>query len=551
MHEAERTTSLNDQASQRGLFEWLVNEARGDPQREAFVEFIDGEATVLRLSDLSTRSQSLAASLASLEVARGSVVGLWLPNQLEWAISQFAVSALDATVLGLNTRFRSHEMTHLFQTVPPKVVVLASSFLGIDFIATLKETFHECRRHDPTFQTPTLIFLDEVPEAAYELATTCRCFGDLLSEDPGDVALEHPSALSNLFTTSGSTSAPKVAGHDQVSIVRHARAGAMALGVRKGDRLLAALPLCGVFGFNSVLATLVGGGSALLMRSFEPATAARYLQGAGVTHVVGGDEMLSAIFRAVAADAEVPHLRRGGIANFTGHAKNVVEEADRRWGAKIAGVYGSSELFALSAIWPESAPLSLRTLQGGHLVDEGIEVRVADLETGAVVSDGVPGELQFRGYNVIDGYVNNEEASNLAFTHDGWFRTGDLGYLFEGGFVYQCRAREVLRLRGFLVEPGEIEEFLSGDPSVAEAHVVGVDTEGGTKAFAFVRPREGERLDEVMMLRRAKERLANYKVPERILSVDEFPTTTGTNGTKVRFEELRERARALLAAEDH
>jgi fatty-acyl-CoA synthase len=295
------------------------------------------------------------------------------------------------------------------------------------------------------------------------------------------------------------------------------------------------------------MAVLVGGGSAVLMDAFHADTAAHHLEHSGITHVVGGDEMLGAAFGAVGEGVDLSRLRRGGIANFAGRAKDVVEQAQRRWNASISGVYGSSELFALTAIWPEDADASLRGLQGGVLVDDGIEVRIADIESGAAVPDGEPGELQFRGYNVINGYVNNPSASKAAFTSDGWFRTGDLGYLAHGGFVYQCRAREAMRLRGFLVEPAEIEEFLALDPSVDEVHVVGVETDSGTKAIAFVRPRAGCQVDERALLSTARQHLAGFKIPERIVGVSEFPTTTGTNGTKVRFEELRVIGRSLLA----
>lgn len=532
----------------QGLFTWLGAAAGAHPDR-LVVRGRYGDAEVeVTLAQLEATSRRVAGGLAALGVGEDSTIGAWLPNRVEWAITQFACAALGAGVLGLNTRYRSHELSHLLQTVHVSALVLPSSFLGIDFLGTLESAYRSIRDLDPAFVAPTLVFVGAVPDGAGPIASGALSFEDLVRSAPVDGVVDHGPAISNLFTTSGSTSAPKVAGHDQASILRHAIAGARALDVRADDRILAVLPLCGVFGFSAVMAVVVGGGAAVMMETFDADEGARMLEELAVTHVVGGDEMLGAIFSRVPETSSLASLRRGGIANFAGRSKEVVAQADRRWGAKISGVYGSSELFALSALWPADAGVERRGLGGGLVVDPGIEVRVRDLDTGEPVADGDPGELQFRGYNVTPGYLNNDRANAASFTSDGWFRTGDLGYLAHGGFVYQCRAREALRLRGFLVEPGEIEDYLSEEPSIDEVHVVGVETDQGTRAFAFARPRPGSAIDEADILGRARTRVASYKVPERLLSVAEFPTTTGTNGTKVRFEELRAWARDHLGA---
>lgn len=529
-----------------GLYDWLADVATREPDRELLVDVAVDREVSIDAATLKAMVACAAAGFSRLGLTTGDCVALWLPNCVEWFVTEFACAALGVTVLGLNTRYRAHEVSHLFRTVPIAALILPDAFLGIDFPATLATAFDEIRESDPVFVTPRLIVVGEVAESHQSIDPAAVAWNELADERVVPVGGEHLGVLANLFTTSGSTSAPKVAGHDQASIIHHAYAGARALGAQPGDRILAALPMCGVFGFNSVMALLFGGGAAVLMASFEAREAGRLLTNARISHVVGGDEMLGAMFAAVGEGVDLPDLRRGGIANFAGRAKEVVEEAHHRWGAAISGVYGSSELFALTAIWPEKAPLSLRIAQGGVLVDGAIDVRVVDLDSGEPVTDGDPGELQFRGYNVIDGYVNNDIATRSAFTTDGWFRSGDLGYVANGGFIYQCRAREVMRLRGFLVEPGEIEDFFTGEAGVEEIHVVGVETDVGMRAVAFIKPRAGEWVDEAALLARAKVRLAGYKIPERIIEVSEFPTTTGTNGTKVRFEVLRERARELL-----
>jgi acyl-CoA synthetase (AMP-forming)/AMP-acid ligase II len=542
----ENTACPSHDVSESGLISWLASATKSSPNREVLIEHVGTDRRVVTLGELFEHSLSLAAGLSALGITEGDIVAIWLPNQVEWMVTEFACAALGVTVLGLNTRFKSHEVSHLLNTVTVTAIVLPEEFLGIDYVATLGEAIDSIRANRIDFIAPQLIFVGDVPPGALDITPNVARYADIAAIAALTQWTDHPHAPSNLFTTSGSTSAPKVAGHDQASIVRHSRAGARALGVRDGDRILGALPLCGVFGFNAVMALLFGGASAVLMRVFDGAFAGELLQAEAITHVVGGDEMLSAVFSAIPAGVELPALRRGGIANFVGRAREVVENAEARWDAKISGVYGSSELFALSAIWPEDRDAGARALGGGVLVDPGIQLRIVDIDTEEPVEDGVPGELQFRGYNTITKYLNNQSATDAALTSDGWFRTGDLGYINGDGFVYQCRAREALRLRGFLVEPGEIEEYFSENPDIEEVHVVGIDTDSGTLAVAFVKPRDGSNVDESALLEDAKRHLANYKVPTRIVKVAEFPTTTGTNGTKVRFEELRETGRDIL-----
>jgi fatty-acyl-CoA synthase len=147
------------------------------------------------------------------------------------------------------------------------------------------------------------------------------------------------------------------------------------------------------------------------------------------------------------------------------------------------------------------------------------------------------------------GYYNDEAATRAAFTDDGFLRTGDLGYSTEeGGFVFLARFGDALRLSGFLVSPAEIEDVLQTHPSVAGAQVVGVETSGGTKAFAFVTLAPGATLDEQALLAHCAGRIARFKVPVCVRAIDAFPVTPGANATKIQKAKLRELAQTALAA---
>ena len=216
-------------------------------------------------------------------------------------------------------------------------------------------------------------------------------------------------------------------------------------------------------------------------------------------------------------------------------------------GIRLAGVYGSSECFALMSLNPTHMPVERRALAGGIPVDPEIRVRVVDPETDHEKPAGEPGEIQIRGPNLMSGYLNNPEASARAMTGDGWFRSGDLGYSEGAGFVYLARMGDSLRLRGFLVSPAEIEACLMQHASVAGAQVVGVNQPSkGDIAVAWVIAAEAAIPDEAALLAHCRANIASYKVPRRVIVIDEFPSINGPNGIKIQKRVLRDMAQAVI-----
>jgi fatty-acyl-CoA synthase len=181
-------------------------------------------------------------------------------------------------------------------------------------------------------------------------------------------------------------------------------------------------------------------------------------------------------------------------------------------------------------------------------VDGALEVRVVDPESGVPLDVGADGELCFRGPQVLRCYLGDPAATAKALAADGWFRSGDLGRRTpEGGFEYLARLGDSLRLRGFLVDPAEIERRLELHPAVELAQVVGAERAGrGQVAVAFVKLRGGAHADEAELRAHCAAGIADLKVPERVIVVDEFPSVDGPNGRKIRKADLRARAAGLL-----
>ena len=534
----------------------LDDVAARTPDAPALVERSGGRTRALTYRELQDASVRTAAELAALGTRRDDVVGVWLPNQLEAVVVELALASLGAANMGINTRYGAHELGHLLATGRPVGLVVPGDFLGLDFAGRLRDAIATATAAAPDLAPP---WVTVAGDRAAGLGDLDVGGGVWRLGEGGDLApavrTGQPGDLLNYFTTSGSTGVPKLAGHDQVSVVEHARNIATVLEMGPGDVVLGVLPLSGVFGFNPAMAMLSAGGSCLLMPAFHADAAVADMAAFGVTHVIGGDDMFSRLMHAwEKSRVPLPAFRRGGASDYSGSAATVMEWAERELGATVSGLYGSSELYALTAIWPADLPLEERQIGGGVPISKAIVVRVVDPESGAARDPTEVGELQFRGYNVLREYLGNEQATREAFTSDGWFRSGDLGFLTGDGsaFVYVCRAGDALRLRGFLVEPAEIEHFLMSHPVVDVAKVVGVRPGGkAEQAVAYVTLREGETADSEQLLAYCRSELAGFKVPSIVNVIPELPVTTGPNGTKIRAAELRRWAeRQLLEVAD-
>src|SRR5690606_10105377 len=217
-------------------------------------------------------------------------------------------------------------------------------------------------------------------------------------------------------------------------------------------------------------------------------------------------------------------------------------------GLPLRGLYGSSEVQALFSLQDAALPVAERALGGGVPAAPQAQVRVRDPAGPGLCEPGVPGEIEIRAPGNFMGYLDNPDATAQALTADGYFRTGDLGYLRpDGSFVYLARMGDTLRLGGFLVDPAEIEHALAAQPGVRNAQVVGITIDGQPRAAAFVIAEPG--LDEQSLLAPLRATLAPFKVPARLWRVDEFPTAASANGFKIQRAMLRQMADERLRQE--
>ena len=344
------------------------------------------------------------------------------------------------------------------------------------------------------------------------------------------------------FTTSGTTSGPKLVLHDQQTIAGHAADVARHIGLDAADAaLLGAVPFCGTFGNAAAMAAIAGGAHVVCLAQFDGEAAAKLIRQHRITHVVGGDDMFGRI--AAASDGRpFDSVRFSGFAAFHSTAAASIAAAEAA-GLRPRGLYGSSEVQALFSI----AEGKNRLLGGGVPVSKQARLEVRDPETGEALTPGASGELWIDAPSRFIEYLENPAATERAIDAEGMFRTGDLARLDDEGFVYEARLGDAMRLGGFLVSPEEIETVIQKEPGVAGVQVVAASSgEADPVPVAFVQPSPGAILREAVLRARCFQQLARFKVPERIVVVEQFPIVDSPNGPKVQRVRLREMAEALL-----
>jgi fatty-acyl-CoA synthase len=492
---------------------------------------------------LADESARLARALCELGVRPGDRIALWLPNIPAWLTLFFACARLGAIAVSVNTRFKSHEVADIVGRSRAKLLCFWPGFRQIDFAGMLAG----CDAAALSALEALLVYEEDGAAPAKLIGKPAYSFRRLIECAPLANDDARPEAGCVLFTTSGTTRAPKFVLHDQRTVIRHARDVAAGFGYGAPEaKILVTAPLCGVFGFCNAMAAIAAGRRLVMYPSFDAAEAARAVQRHAITHTNASDEMIQQMLAAAPEPRPFPSAHFFGYAAFSPALADLPERADAR-GLKLVGLYGMSEVQALLARQSEAAPLAERALAGGRPVAAEARVRARDPESGEVLPHGTAGELEFLVPSRMVGYFEDDQANRAATTDDGWFRSGDLGYATaDGRFVFIARLGDALRLSGFLVSPAEIEDVLQRHAAVGAAQVVGVVTAAGVKPVAFVIIEEGALFDERALIAHCAESIAKFKVPLRIAAIDAFPVTPGANATKVQKARLRELAQALL-----
>ncbi|MFF2317879.1 AMP-binding protein [Arthrobacter sp. NPDC058097] len=536
--------SLNTQAPAT-LHERLSSLAATRPDAPAVVDLSAvGGGHCTTYGELAERASRSAAFLASLGVRRGDSVATLLPNCQEWIDLFFAAAQLGALLVPLNTRYRSQEIGHLLRLSGARVLVTATDFEGVNFTDRLAEV--------AAFEGDDAVPLKDIVIVSGDIEATParwqRHPGRDLSANAAPIppAAGEPADPLIVFGTSGTTSAPKLAIHTHQTVLTHMDAVADRMRFSPDSSQLVVLSLSGTFGFVPFMAGLLAGQPATMLPIFKRERVLTALESHPSDFLVAAEGSVRELLEA-AGPADLGALNRIVTAGLA--IEDIIDAATGR-GITAMNVYGSSEVFAFAAISEYGADTAVRANPGGRVTGPDTLVRVTDPESGAVLPIGSVGELQFSGPSVFSRYLHNDAATVASRTPDGWFRTGDSARLIDDcTFTYLARANDTLRLGGYSVSPSDVETTLEELDGIRQAQVVGVrDTRSGDDlGVAFVIAEAGSDITPERVLEYCTERMASFKVPKRVVMVNSYPSTPSANGDKIRRDQLRDQATALLA----
>ena len=448
-------------------------------------------------AELDGRSNAFARHLAARGVQAGQRVAMMLSNRPEFVVSVHGISKLGAAAVLLSPAWKALEVDHAFALTRPVHAVADG-----DGVALLAD------RLGPAGVT-------DLGDAATVAAA--------LEHDRSPVSSDHvrDTDESVLVFSSGTTGLPKAVRHTHRSIGFATTHWCDALGLGPDDRFQVATPPSHILGLLNLLAAAAAGASVRLHKRFDLDEVLRRIASDRIT-------LEMAVAPIALAMANHPRLEDYDLSSLryimwgaTPVSESVAQVVTDRTGVRWLPAYGASELPVIAAN-PVGDPSSWR-LDSAGLPPAGIELRVVDLDTGDALPSGESGEIQARSPSVMAGYLP-AEANGDAFV-DGWYRTGDVGWLEPEGWVHLTdRSKEMIKVNGFQVAPAELEAVLHGHPAVLDCAVFGVaDERAGEVPVAAVQldPSRPVSVDELRDL--VATSLATYKHLREVVVVDAIP----------------------------
>ncbi|MFQ5889995.1 MAG: class I adenylate-forming enzyme family protein [Gemmatimonadota bacterium] len=496
-------------------------------------------------ADVAAEGRALACAFQRLGIEKGDRVATDLPNWPEFVVTAVAAAEVGATVVPLNPSQSPRELQFVLRNTETTLVVSAEQWGGIDYLELFEPLLTDL---------PGLQYLVTVGEEDLWYDDRIFQFEDLVSSGRGgdlapvEIAPEK-DPLAILYT-SGTSGKVKGVVLSHANVLATAGATAAALRMTPDDVTLCSVPLFNIFGLSAALMTALLSGSAVVLQDrFEAAEALELIERHGVTMLHGVPTMFVLLTRDPAlARRDLSSLRTGIIAGAPVDEELVVR-LRKELIPDLEIAYGLTETSPTVAITaPENPPAKRSQTVGRPL--PGLEIRISGEGVDSLPVESV-GEVQVKGFNVMQGYFRQPEATGTAFTPDGFLRTGDLGMLDDEGYLHIVgRESDVIIRGGYNVHPREVEDHLRSHPAVMDAVVVGVPNEVlGELLCACIVPVEGALITEPEIREFCRSALAQYKVPDLVRFMSEFPMTSSGKARRAELARIVRRATSTPRAE--
>ncbi len=465
------------------------------------------ERPALTFAGLRALAQKTVADLNGLGIGRGDRVAIVLPNGPEMATA-FLTVACGAATAPLNPDYKADEFEFYLSDLGAKALLVeeGSQSAAIAVAHKLKVPVYE------------------IAWAATDPAGTFAIQSSGTKASPAArPGMAEPDDIALVLHTSGTTSRPKIVPLRQSNVAASGRNVAAAAALTASDRCLNVMPLFHIHGLiAAVLASLAAGAYVACSPGFNALKFFGWIDEVKPTWYTAVPTMHQAILTRAARNQET--IQRNPLRLIRSSSSSlppqVMAELEKVFGAPVIEAYGMTE----AAHQMSSNPLPPRPRKPGTVgIAAGPEVAIM-AEDGTLLPRGATGEIVIRGANVTAGYEANDKANAEAFTH-GWFRTGDQGVMDDEGYLsITGRLKEIINRGGEKISPREVDEVLMDHAAVAQVVTFAVPhTMLGEEVAAAVVLRENQTCTEAELREFARSRLAEFKVPRKILFLAEIP----------------------------
>ena len=496
---------------------------------------VDGE-TILTFRGLANQAEQVAKALIANEIERGQRVSIWAPNMFEWVVAALGAHSVGAVVVPINTRYKGAEAAYLLEKSEARILFTVSDFLDTDYVDLLQES-----RGDLPSLRDVVVLRGQAPRDAIGIDAFLRD-GQTISDDQLRKRRNavHGEDVCDILFTSGTTGKPKGAMCTHAQNLRAFHDWSDIVGLREGDRYLVVAPFFHSFGYKAGwLAALMVGATIYPQAVFDVGRVLERIEHDRITVLPGPPTLYQTMLATHGLDRfDLSSLRLA----VTGAAAIPVELIHRMRDVlhfeTIVTAYGLTEATGIVSICRQGDDPELVASTSGRAFP-GVEVRVVG-EDQQEVPPGEPGEIVVRGYSVMKGYLGEPEQTRKAIDLDGWLHTGDIGTMDDRGYLrITDRLKDMFIVGGFNAYPAEIENILSAHDAVAQVAVVGTpDSRLGEVGVAFVVRMPETTLTQEELIAWSRERMANFKVPRKVVFVEALPVNA--TGKVLKFD-LRKR----------
>lgn len=531
---------MNWKSYSHGLSSYpLLGETIGKNLQNTSIKFHDREALIsteqnyrATYCEFWQQVTLVAKALLAIHLQKGDRVGIWSPNRYEWVLMQYATARTGVILVNINPAYRSSELAYVLEQSGVSVLFSALSFKNSDYKAMIAEAKSLC------INLREVIYFDRDWE--HFLSKSNIVNNEQLETVENSIQFDDPV---NIQYTSGTTGFPKGVTLSHYNLLNNGYFIAKRLGYNEEDKVCIPVPFYHCFGMviGNLACTSHGACMVIPSESFDPLKVLKAVEKERCTSLYGVPTMFIAELQLPEFGQFNLNSLRTGVMAGSPCPVEVMKKVQSLMHMKDVQIcYGMTETSPVSTQTSAGTPFEKQVGTVGTVQDH-LEIKIIDPESGALQDRNTAGELCTRGYSVMLGYWNNAKATAEAIDPARWMHTGDLATMDEEGYLNIVgRIKDMILRGGENIYPREIEEFLYTHNAIADVQVIGVPSEKyGEEVMAWIKIKNDHVVSVDELTEFCSKQIAHYKIPKFWKFVEGFPmTVTG----KIRKVEMREAA---------